>query len=323
MIAEATAIGRRYETAASERTAPAQPHARSHQRDAGGKHDEDRVEDELELRDAVAELELQRREADEEGAGGEDLRTRRARGTRRGVGLAARARRPSTSSIHRPSVAREPPPTISTWVGLQSVTSWPKRRCQTSSIGKVMSAMPAAEQHHGAAERHVDAREAQRRRDLAVGAEDHRQEAGEGDAGQAEEDQVVRVVGEGTGVAAVVDVDPDVPVEAEGGGHERRGADEDRQRRPAGQARSAGRETGGAVDDLSAAGAVRGGDPEHGHRRGEADERGGDQVGGRGAARGRGGGGERSDQAVECGDHADRLLVDPTDSNLLAVGYPG
>ncbi len=127
-------------------------------------------------------------------------------------------------------------PTISTWVGLQSVTSWPKRRCQTSSIGKVISAMPPQSSITAPPSGTFTRRQTQRGRDLAVGAQDHREEARERDPGQAEHDHVVGVVGERAGVAAVVDVDPDVPVEPEGGGDECRGADEDRQRRPAGQA---------------------------------------------------------------------------------------
>ena len=47
---------------------------------------------------------------------------------------------PSAISTIAPSVASEPPPISIRWVGPQSVTSWPKRRCQKSSSGKPESA---------------------------------------------------------------------------------------------------------------------------------------------------------------------------------------
>ncbi len=60
----------------------------------------------------------------------------------RPVRTSPEARAPSTSRIMPPSVDSDAPPNSCRWVGPQSVTSWPKMRCQTSSSGKPASAMP-------------------------------------------------------------------------------------------------------------------------------------------------------------------------------------
>jgi hypothetical protein len=73
---------------------------------------------------------------------------------------------------------------------------------------------------------------AQRRRVVVVGAEDHRERAGEGDPEQAHQDEPVRRVREGARVTAVVDVARDVPVEPEHGHEERHTRDARRQRGP-------------------------------------------------------------------------------------------
>ena len=46
---------------------------------------------------------------------------------------------PSRWRIHAPITENEAPPKRSRWVGPQSVTSWPKMRCQPSSSGKASS----------------------------------------------------------------------------------------------------------------------------------------------------------------------------------------
>src|SRR5436189_12136 len=48
--------------------APARPDARGDESDAGREHDQGRVEDQLELRDAEVELTLERRQADQQPA---------------------------------------------------------------------------------------------------------------------------------------------------------------------------------------------------------------------------------------------------------------
>ncbi len=53
---------------------------------------------------------------------------------------ASRARSPSTSRTAIPTRVIDAPPMSIRWVGPQSVTSWPNRRCQTSSSGKPVSA---------------------------------------------------------------------------------------------------------------------------------------------------------------------------------------
>ena len=50
---------------------------------------------------------------------------------------------PSTLSTTRPTTDSAIPTIIVMWVGLQSVTSWPNSRCQTSSSGKPSSATAA------------------------------------------------------------------------------------------------------------------------------------------------------------------------------------
>ena len=79
-------------------------------------------------------------------------------GTRAGCGGSAATRwrlvrgrsrpAPRWCSAIAPSVASEPPPMSIRWVGPQSVTSWPKRRCQRSSSGKAGEGEGAAGGDH-------------------------------------------------------------------------------------------------------------------------------------------------------------------------------
>ena len=110
------------------------------------------------------------------------------------------AQRPSTSSSQAAIGASEAPPIISTCVGPQSVTSWPKMRCQTSSSGKPIiatpphsssSAPPSGIRQPGA--------QLDRRAVARVGAEHGGEEAGQRDAAEAGEDRVVRDVRERPG----------------------------------------------------------------------------------------------------------------------------
>ena len=105
-------------------------------------------------------------------------------------------------------------------------------------------------------------------------AHDDREEAGHEDAEQAEEDQVVRRVGQRAGVAALVDVDRDVPVHPEHRGKQRDGGDGGGKGDPAGEAGGLFAVVGEPLQGLGAAGAMTeaevekgGGDDHRRHRR--------------------------------------------------------
>ena len=229
-------------SAAPSARAAADPDPRGDQRDAGGEGEHDRLEDELELRHAEVELGLEGREADQQAAhrerragSGDERATRGRRGRRRRLDRARRG--PRRCRIALPIRVRPAPPISIRCVGPQRVTSWPKIRCQTSSSGKPISAkaaaasiaMPPSGAYQSPAIRIARAAR------LALG-EDDREEAGGEDAEQAEEDQVVGRVGERAGVAAVVDVQRDVPVHAEQRDQQRAGGEQRRQRGPGGEA---------------------------------------------------------------------------------------
>ena len=168
-----------------------------------------------------------------------------------------RERVPSASRMPWPISEIEAPPISIRWVGPHSVTSWPNRRCQTSSSGKPISAKPPA----AAISTPPSGAYQPSKSRIAVGhglllRDAHREEAGGEDAEQAEEDQVVGRVGERARVAAVVDVQRDVPVHAEQRGDQRGGADRGGERDPRRQAADAARERGAALEQLRLAGAV-------------------------------------------------------------------
>ena len=146
-----------------------------------------------------------------------------------------RVQRPSLSRIPWPIRVIAAPPRSIRWVGPQRVTSWPKMRCQTSSRGKPASENPPQSEEQDAADRRVPvAAEADRRRPRAgpLGRQEDGQPARGEDAHQAEQDRVVGDVRERARVAAVVDVDGDVPVHADRGDDQRDRGDGDRQRGP-------------------------------------------------------------------------------------------
>ena len=91
---------------------------------------------------------------------------------------------------------------------------------------------PAARHQHAADRRIPVARDAHRRRTGLVERQHDRQHARDEDAEQADDDEVVRRVGQRAGVAAVADVPADIPDEPEQGADDRRGEDQDRQRHP-------------------------------------------------------------------------------------------
>ena len=108
----------------------------------------------------------------------------------------------------------------------------------------------ADEDQHAAERRLEPTREPQRGRARRLGREEDREQAGEEHAEQADEDEVVRGVGERAGVAARVEVRRDVPVHAEHGDQQRAGEHAERQRAPR---RQAGRALGVEAEVCAAA----------------------------------------------------------------------
>ena len=178
-----------------------------------------------------------------------------------------------------PSVASDAPPISIRWVGPQSVTSWPNRRCQMSSSGKPLSAKAP----QAAIIRPPTGAHQSPPRWMAVLAgrsragHDDRQHARHEHAVEADQDQVVGRVGERARVAAVVDVQRDVPVHAEHGDEQRDAQQHRRHRRPGRQPGVALGPAAEAVEDVRATAPVAR-DQEH-------DERGRDERAGGGADR--------------------------------------
>ena len=235
---------------AERRAAPA-PLADRDQADAGGEHDQHRLEHEAELRDAEVELGLEGRQPEQKPPVSADRAQpsspRRARCS--GCPAAAFARRPSTSRTAMPTSVIAAPPISIRCVGPQSVTSWPKRRCHTSSSGKPISEKaPQAQTSTPPSGAYQSSRDPHRGRARPLLGQHHREEAGAEDAEQAGEDEVVRGVGQRALVAADADVQRDVPVHAEHGGDQRHGGDARGQRGPARQAAHALGEVGPAPE---------------------------------------------------------------------------
>ena len=148
----------------------------------------------------------------------------------------------SPISTMPPSVASDAPPISIRWVGPQSVTSWPNSRCHMSSSGKPGSANapqaaiirppigrpPVPAQVDGGRSWGAPCRPA------AIDRTPRHEHAVEAD-----QDQVVGGVGKRPRVAAVVDVQRDVPVHAEHGREQRDPEQHRRQRRPGRQPRLA------------------------------------------------------------------------------------
>ncbi len=194
----------------------ADPDPRRDQRDPGGQHDQGGLEGERELRHAEVEL-APGRSTSRPG--------RRRRGSSRGSGsrwgrarpAALRSSSPSTCSAQAPSTESEAPPISIRWVGPQRVTSWPKIRCQMSSRGKAASELapqiaiisaPIGACQPGAISKEVR---------VGLFGRAMAEHPGEQHAEEPGEDEVVGGVGERAGVAALVDVQGDVPVHAEDG----------------------------------------------------------------------------------------------------------
>ena len=169
-------------------------------------------------------------------------RTRRARSA--GAPGAAAPRRvrsaqcPPRAARRCRSGSSTAPPISIRWVGPQRVTSWPKSRCHMSSSGKPTSEKAPQAQistpPSGACQSRVMPH---RGRARPLARQHDREEARGEDAEQAGEDEVVRGVGQRAGVAAVVDVQRDVPVHAEHRGDQRDGGERGGQRGPARRSR--------------------------------------------------------------------------------------
>ena len=98
---------------------------------------------EAELGHAEVELGLERGQADQQAAGQRRRARTRSDPVDLAVGAAADAvgaQRPRPAARRCRSASSTAPPISIRWVGPHSVTSWPNRRCQTSSSGKPISA---------------------------------------------------------------------------------------------------------------------------------------------------------------------------------------
>ena len=246
----------------------------------------------LELRHAEVELALEGREADQEAAGERDRRSAAAQASRRRsrCAAAAGARAPSTSSTAWPTsvqrgaadqhqVRRAPQRHV---LAEQPVPDVVEREADQREA--------AARGNQDAAERRVPVRVSR----IAVGhgfsSRTIDEAAGGEDAEQAEQDQVVRGVGERAGVAALVDVQGDVPVHAEQRDDQRDRGEGGGERDPAWAGRPTRAANGRpAPEQRGAAGAVGEAEPEQ-DGGGDAGAAGGaDDLAQRGAARGVGG----------------------------------
>ena len=260
-----------------QRAAAAEPQARGDQGDARRQRDEHGVEDELELRHAEAELELQGREADQRRAGELDLpgeqhlAPARVRAARRAAALdqqQPRGDRRQRGAADHQHVGRAPERDV---LAEEAVPDVVEREAEHGDR--------AAQQQQRAAERDAPAgRQRERRAVAIVGAEHAGQEAGQRDAAEPEQDRVVRDVGERAGVAAVVDVGGDVPEEAEGGDPERAERDQHRQRRPARHGHHALGQARQAAEQRHAPRAMAGAEHQRGGGQHARHERRGDEI---------------------------------------------
>ena len=122
---------------------------------------------------------------------------------------------------------------------------------------------PAAGHQH-AADRCVPVtRDAHRGRAGLVEGQDDRRHSPQEDAEQPDDDEVVRGVGQGAGVASVADVPADVPDEPEQGADDRRGVNQNRQGYPAGPVEYLAQLVGDPRQPLDAMGAVGMAHPQH------------------------------------------------------------
>ena len=277
----------------AERRAAAREGSRDDERDRGRSGDQQRLAQQPELGHAEVELALEDREADQQAAAGVDraeradppcprreLRAARSRpgepalGEQREDRQQAERRTAEHHQVRRPPerdvLAEEPVPDV--------VEGEPGQR------------EGGAGHQQDPADRHIPRRrQPQGRRPRPLLGQHDRQPSGREDPEEAEQDEVVRGVRQRAGVAPVVDVQRDVPVQAEGRGDQRDRGDAGRERGPAWEAADAAGDGGGAAEEGDPAGSMP--EPEHEERDGEdRGRRGGeDHLADRGAA-GRGGG---------------------------------
>ena len=283
---QADVEGGRHQGAAAAQAGP-----RGDQGDPGRERDHDRLVDERELRHAEVELELERREPDQEAAGDRcaaQLHEDHVKAARLGVALRAGAHALAEQDPDRERRERRAG-------DHQDVGRAPQRHVLAEeAVPEVVEREPgdrerAADEQEHAAERGMPAlADLDRRRGLAAGAQQHGDEAGEDDPRQAGEDEVVGRVGERAGVATVVDVRGDVPVEAEHGDQQGTARDRAGQRDPARQAGHASGEAREAVERRDAALTVGPREHQPARREHHRDDRRDDELAGGGAAGGLG-----------------------------------
>ena len=266
------------------------------ERATGREGEHDRLEQEPELRDAEVELGLEGREADQKAAGdageaGLVDRGHGAGGERAVIGLVALA----AALDHEGGHAEQ-----------RQAGAPDQHQVRRAPEGDVLAEDPvphvverkahererAAREQHDAADRGVpvagyaDGRSAR----LAV-RQDDREEAGGEDAEEAGEDEVVGGVGERALVAALPDVQGDVPVHAEDGDDQGDRGDVAGQDGPRGGAGDLAHALRGAAQPGDAARAVRPADPDEGGREQDRSPGRADDLADGCAAGGRGGGG--------------------------------
>ena len=222
-----------------DRRTSTQRHARDDRSHGGGRRDQHRLEHQPELRHAEVEFDLVDRHSDQQAR----RRTDSARIGRRGGlsapaapsagAFASRYRAPSYSSISTANREKLAPPIIIRWVGPHKRHVLAEDAMPDVVEREADHRVHSAGGHQQPADRRVPvAGDAQRCRPRFVERQHHGQHAGHEDAEQADDDEVVRRVGQRTRVAAIADVPADIPDEAEQRADDRRGEHQDGQRDP-------------------------------------------------------------------------------------------
>ena len=268
-------------------TAAAEVEPRGHEADAGREHDQDRLVDLAELRDAEVELGLEGRERHEEAAHQEraahvvDPWSALALGVAadRGDRLAHQhhaAERRERRAADQHQVGRAPERHVLAEEPVPHVVQREAGERERATCGHHQ---PADGRPPVAAEMHGGLRGA-----LGAGQRD-RHDARHEHPVEADQDQVVSGVRERSGVTAVVDVQRDVPVHAEHGREERDSKQHRGHGRPRGQARVPVRPARNASQDLQLSAAMTRDQVGHERRCDERAGRGPDGLADGGSAR--------------------------------------
>jgi hypothetical protein len=260
--------------------------ARGDQPDARGEGDHDRVEEQPELRHAEVELELERREPDQEAAG--DPREPQPVEDLGAALMGAGPLGPPALALSAPSFREQDPDPERRQrraADHEDVGRSPQRHVLAEQAvpdvveGEARQGEDAAQEHQHPAERGVPPLEKLDRGARApAGPEQDGSAAGQHDPYEPTEDEEVGRVRERAGVAPVVDVGGDVPVEAEARGDQRHGGDRRGQGDPARQPRDAADRGGRARERARAASPVGLAEGERAHREQGAHHGDGDQV---------------------------------------------